>query len=136
SEERLLGGAVARHELPLRLHEVEVAAPLLRPRPRLLVRQKMAQRAQKIGAELALFGRRVSERAALQEGAEELLRQILGGLDVVAAAADEEVDGFPISRDETIERVARAAARVADDGPGGGLEPDVVAADVGFVAHY
>src|SRR6185503_379061 len=122
-------------ELDLRLDEVEVPAALLGPRAVVLVGQEVGERAQEVGAELSLVRGDGAEEFALEERAEEPLREVLRGLDVVAAAADVEVDRLPVDGDQPVERVAGAVAGLADDGPGGGLESEVVAADGRLVGH-
>src|SRR5204862_2851492 len=108
--EGLVGRRLRRRQFQLRLHEVEGAAALLGAGPVELVREKVGERAEEIRPEPALVRGDGAEELALQQRPEKPLSEVLRRLDVLAAPADEEVDGLPVDADESVERVARPFA--------------------------
>ena len=74
----------------------------------------MAQRRQQEGAEAALLPVGLGQPVLLQQPREELLRQVLGIVGLIAAAADVGVEGIPIGLAESGQRrlgAGRVAAR-------------------------
>src|SRR6185295_8001488 len=102
---RLQLGDVERDDRP-------AAAPLLRHPVAPRLREEAPQHALQEGAEAALFLAVAREQPALEEVAEEFLREVLRVLDRrPAGRPDELVDGPPVEREEAVPRLLRAGRR-------------------------
>ena len=123
-------GLGRRGQLAFREHEVERdqaigTAALQRGLALVLVHEEMLERAQEVRTEAAPARVEAREEIALQQVEEEALHRVLRRLGPEALAAQEEVDGLPVRREELLQGrplCRPVGTRAEDQRPAGGGE--------------